>query len=348
MPKALQHHQNNFTFLRHLAAFLVLYAHCITVNGQEEFIFRLTLRRLELSSFGVKIFFVISGYLVTNSLLQSKNAVHFVRNRILRLWPALISVTFLLAMVAGPMLSTLRISAYFNNAQTWLFLIRNILFLPVYYLPGVFNGQAVNSTFWSIFFEAVCYAGLIILGKRFLCRHTRGLAISWVLVAIWKYAVPPLFRWPTFLHPYSYGISDMMFLFYSASIWLLVSKGKNFSAKRIYISALVVFLLSFITVIPLKLSVFLQDASLIFFVIEWGRAKPVFKWPNWDISYGTYLLAFPIEMIFLHHTQANLYGSKMIFIVTLLVTIPLAFGCWYLVEKPALKAKQLKTNGNLL
>jgi len=84
---------------------------------------------------------------------------------------------------------------------------------------------------------------------------------------------------------------------------------------------------------------FLQDASLIFLVTQWGKAKAVFKWPRWDISYGTYLLAFPIEMIVLHHTKANIHGSQMIFLVTLLITIPLAFGCWYLVEKPALRAK---------
>ena len=95
----------------------MLYAHCITVNGQEEFIFRLTDKRLELSSFGVKIFFIISGYLVTNSLLESKSGFDFVRKRLLRLWPALIAVTFLLAIVAGPILSNLTVSAYFKNYE---------------------------------------------------------------------------------------------------------------------------------------------------------------------------------------------------------------------------------------
>jgi peptidoglycan/LPS O-acetylase OafA/YrhL len=340
LTKPLSPHHNNFTLLRHIAAFFVLYAHCITVNGEEEFIYRLTYNRLELSSLGVRIFFILSGYLVTKSLLQSRRRIDFARKRLLRLWPALIAVTFVLSFVAGPVLSNLSLSAYFRHPQTWNFFFRNILFVPVYHLPGVLKGEAINSTFWTLFFEVVCYFSLIVLGKRFLLQKAKTIALVWLIVVIWKYAIPPLFVWPLIIQPYVYGISDMMFLFYSAGLWLLLPKEKNYNSRIIYLVAAAIFLFSLMPLIPLKLSIFLQDAGLLFFITEWGRSKAIFSWPAWDISYGTYLIGFPIEMIAVYQFNANMYGAIMVFIATLLITIPLAFASWFIVEKPALHLKQ--------
>ena len=302
--------------------------------------YRLTNNRLELSSLGVRIFFILSGYLVTKSLLQSRNGIDFARKRLLRLWPALIAVTFVLSFVAGPMLSNLSLSAYFHHPQTWNFFFRNILFLPVYHLPGVLKGEAINSTFWTLFFEVVCYFSLIVLGKRLLLQKAKTIAPVWLIVVIWKYAIPPLFVWPLIIQPYVYGISDMMFLFYSAGLWLFLSKEKNYNSKKIYLVAIAIFLFSLVPFIPIKLSIFLQDAGLLFFVIEWGRSKAIFSWPAWDISYGTYLIGFPIEMIAVYQFNANTYGAIMVFVATLFITIALAFASWFIVEKPALHLKQ--------
>jgi peptidoglycan/LPS O-acetylase OafA/YrhL len=334
LTRLLPAHSNNFTLLRHIAAFLVLYSHCATVYGTEEVIYSLTNSKVELSVLGVKIFFIISGYLVTKSLVQSKGRLVFARKRILRLWPALFEVTFILAFIAGPLLSELSLTAYFSNSQTWLFFVRNILFLPVFHLPGVFNNDAINSPFWTLFFEVGCYCALFLLGKHFVLKNRSTLLVLLLLLTVWKYAVPSLHIWPTPVYPYLYGISDMMFLFYAAGVAFLF-----INEKLLYLAGIAIFLLSLLPFVPLKVTSLMQDAGLLLFVIEWGRSKPVLKWPAWDISYGTYLFAFPVEMFVVHQYVANTYGAPMVLFFTLVLTIPLAFASWYFIEKPALRFK---------
>ena len=64
-------------------------------------------------------FFAISGYLIVISRGTSSSFSSFVVKRILRIFPALITVLVLSALVVGPELSELSIAQYFSHRQTW-------------------------------------------------------------------------------------------------------------------------------------------------------------------------------------------------------------------------------------
>lgn len=328
--------------MRHLGAFLVLYAHAITAYGEEEWLAHQFKPRLELSSLGVEIFFIISGYLVTKSLLITPNRKLFALKRWLRLWPALFVTTCVLCFLIGPLLTTLSLPQYFTNTDTWLFFIRNSLFWPVFHLPGVLGGTALNSTFWTLLFEALCYGILFILGKHFIQRYTKLLISCWLLLMVYKYAIPVKLIWPNAIAAYEYGVSSMLFFFFTAACWYLYSANKKIPSNIISWVAFIVFVVyTTIPAIPTYFDI-MRDIALVLLVTEWGRSKAILTWPSWDISYGTYLLGFSVELLLVHSCKAILPTATAVFIATLVVTIPLAFCMWYWIEKPALQFKENK------
>lgn len=91
-----------FDGLRGVAILLVLIAHSGFIEALPH------LGNLEYARFGVDLFFVLSGFLITGILLDSKESEHYFRNfyarRALRIWPLYYAVLFL-AFVVTPMLA---------------------------------------------------------------------------------------------------------------------------------------------------------------------------------------------------------------------------------------------------
>src|SRR5436190_947427 len=88
---AVDHRTNNFDFLRFVAASLVLYSHCFALTGMggHEPLTRLTHGDYVFAGLAVRVFFVISGYLVMQSWLRRPRLVAFTGARCLRIFPGL-------------------------------------------------------------------------------------------------------------------------------------------------------------------------------------------------------------------------------------------------------------------
>ena len=81
---------NNFDLIRLLAAFQVVLFHIHDRLSLELPSMFYMLRNFK----GVSIFFTISGFLITYSFLKNKNVMKYGWNRMLRIYPALICLTF--------------------------------------------------------------------------------------------------------------------------------------------------------------------------------------------------------------------------------------------------------------
>jgi len=134
---------NNFNLVRLMAAGLVLVSHSwpLTATPGEP------LERFadfSLGHLGVDIFFVVSGFLVTGSLLARGSLASFVRARALRIFPALVVCAFGTALVIGPFVTQLPLGRYFGAWDTWRFALQNSTTWPWgvrWFLPGVFLHQ---------------------------------------------------------------------------------------------------------------------------------------------------------------------------------------------------------------
>src|SRR5258708_2023967 len=129
-------HENNFDFLRLVAATSVIVSHAYLLDGQTDPYLRLTGISLGLSS--VVMFFAISGFLIAQSL-ERRSLSSFVVARGLRIFPGLAVCVLITAAALAP-LSSLTLGQYLSTTQTFKFVFGNATLLSTEYsLPGVFS-----------------------------------------------------------------------------------------------------------------------------------------------------------------------------------------------------------------
>src|SRR5262245_26850553 len=160
---------NNFQLLRLLAAAFVVLFHSFALTGRwtQEPLWRIA-SELNFGALGVKIFFVISGFLVTQSWLARHSVVPFVAARALRIYPALVAATIVTIVLSG-VSSSLSWAAFLSDPITIDYAWRVALgWDMVYRLPGAFPTNPfphdVNGSLWTLPIELRLYLGLLIAG----------------------------------------------------------------------------------------------------------------------------------------------------------------------------------------
>ena len=133
-----------FNLIRLCAAVSVLISHAFDLVGRPEFEpFRMWSHdQTSLGGTATYIFFFISGLLVTQSLLRSRSIASYARNRVLRIFPALIVVVILAAVVLGPAVTTFPLARYFADERFRSYLAGTVL-MRSDSLPGVFEANPI-------------------------------------------------------------------------------------------------------------------------------------------------------------------------------------------------------------
>ena len=168
---------NNFDFLRFLFALLVIFSHSFAVLyngtwGAYDPLLHLTRGQLALGGGAVDGFFLISGFLITQSWARSRGAGDYARKRARRILPALAVVLAVTVFIIGPLATSLPLASYFRQPRTWAYFgmmgTRNLHRTDA--LPGVFTHNPlagrVNGSLWTIRCEGLCYLLVAALGLR--------------------------------------------------------------------------------------------------------------------------------------------------------------------------------------
>ncbi len=331
-------HNNNFDFLRFLFASFVIFTHAYALLGDIKADPLYALSGRVFSEVGVCGFFVISGYLIHQSLERSSSLISFIRKRATRIFPGLIVAVLLTTVLIGAMVTTLPLKAYFGDKGTWLYTLDNIFLIPRHQtLPGVFTNNvemAVNGSLWTLRYELLFYG---LLGLLFFVNRSIK---KWLLPLLFLLCVSGYF---ILKHPISNHLSGGLhkFLLYCCNLGCYFIAGAILSLLTPLLYARKTPLLLISTILFFIALFFpgrhLEFAAIITFpvmVITFGLHY--FRWLHFsrytgDISYGTYIYAYPLQQALIVWLQPqNAF-------VLMLASFPLSwlagYLSWHLVEK---------------
>ena len=340
----LKRHSNNFDFLRLLGAFLVIIAHCqFLLDGRAPEIdyFKLIFGK-DPGRFGVVLFFVISGFLITKSWMNRKSIFSFILSRFLRIYPAAIVVILLSVFALGPIFTQLSPAEYFAHTATQNYLQNLKLFqVDFYQLPKVFHEnphRAVNGSLWTIPHELACYVSVMLLGLLAVLKNKRiALLFGTLLIVLWISISEQIDQ---FILPYwnldfnhFYGL---FLYFYMGALSFLWKDQLCFNWQLGVIAILLLVFLNQLAMPDYHAVILVPFAVLCFAFAPEIKLHKTGKFG--DFSYGLYIYAFPVQQIILYFFIEDINEFTFI-LLTSFCTFILAFISWHLVERPSLNLR---------
>jgi len=324
-------HQNNFDFIRIVAALMVLFTHQFDLMRQPAPI----LFPIGFGELGVCIFFTVSGFLVAQSWCSDPHILRFIARRFLRIWPGLTVVTALAALVMGPLITSVSLHDYFHSGQTFNF-FRSLLLEIQYVLPGVFATNpypnAVNGSLWTIPLEIKWYEILLIGGVLRLLKFKWIIFTIMVLVAVYQFGIYHAETNPEPHYTRQFGL----YFIYGTCMHLFLAQltARRFLVGLVIIGAAILIYIAGHPIIALWL-------ALPYLVIAFGTLQtPVIsRFGRFgDLSYGIYIYAFPVQQLGIWLNQGR-YPLVICLLFSLVVTVLCAYVSWHCVEKQAMKLK---------
>jgi peptidoglycan/LPS O-acetylase OafA/YrhL len=329
---------NNFDVLRLAAAVSVIFSHSfLLAEGRQdnEPLGVLTGGQCVLGIVGVFVFFVISGFLVTESFERTGSPWRFLAKRALRIYPGFAACILFCAFLLGPLVTVLPLARYAASLGLYDFVLANLAFevehngLPGVRFTGFAVGDIVDGPLWSLPCEVAMYLMVLGLGSLRLLRLA-VLAPLFVLglLCLWL---------DTAQSPYFIGSVGWLLAFFIAGMILYKLRQRDIFDRRLALLALVGLVLSvpiggFLLLFPLF------GAYLVIYIALDRRLPAIPAARFGDLSFGLYIYGWPVQ-------QALLYGSTgrllwwQLFPLALAGAAALAFLSWHLIEKRALRLK---------
>lgn len=337
--------ENNFDAMRIIAALVVIFGHAHPLSAQPDPL----LLGNSVQSVAVKIFFVVSGFLVAKSWRSDPNIGRFLLRRGLRLFPALIVLLLLTTLVLGPVFTSLPLSEYFHHPGVRHYFLLNLLLSPVYALPGVFVDNiyphAVNGSLWSLPVEVSMYLILPVVAMLATLARSKavfvgivvfgtGLSLNYVLstpaqdqIVLWGTgSISVADVGPYFFLGAVFAVTRLENALNQGGALFLVAIAALFQPSAYWMQQVLLML-----VLPYVVLAFSTTATP--WISKAGRFG--------DPSYGIYLYGFPVQQALF-----NIAGPSMGPLENTAMAVPivvaLAYMSWYSVEKRALSYKPSK------
>ena len=329
MPPRAEDRHNQFGIVRLALASLVIFSHSppLTLPLARHF------EPLEwltgTTSFGdlaVDFFFVISGYLVSQSMARSRSIWSYLEKRVRRIFPGFlvaVGLSLLLAFATGGRL-----------VGTWPHLLLTALTLgqPVDVTAFAGNSyQIANGSLWTIRLEFLCYLlPIAAMLTGVLDRPRVLLAGALLLLAVSVLVGPPQSGPYSFLHN-----SSRLSGTFLAGMFFRVAAVNRFDG-RAALGLLLVACASLFAWHTAGFGIALAGGyALLWLCLMPGRSRLAAIGRRTDVSYGVYLYGWPVQSLVVWLLPG--IGWGYVFAIAAAVAIALGWVSWTMVEAPLLR-----------
>ena len=334
---------NNFNLIRVAAALAVLVSHSFALStgttAAEPLRHNLG---MSLGSMAVDVFFIVSGFLITSSLLNKQSAVQYAWARVLRIFPGLLAMLLLSVFVIGALFTSLPLVAYYAHPDIYLYLIKcgTLITGVAHTLPGVFVHNPypyfINSSLWTLPCEIALYTIPAIVWFALRTSPPQQLAVFHALVIISTVVAASLILISHFYYAAMNYYAQLIFMFsmgamfyllrnrivLSKKLFFLLAAGLALSTLNqhvffVFYSAILAYLVLFLAYVPAGL------------IRRYNRAG--------DYSYGIYLYAFPLQQSIA--AMVPEISTLSMLGLSAVTAILLAILSWHLLEQRVLRLK---------
>jgi peptidoglycan/LPS O-acetylase OafA/YrhL len=265
-------------------------------------------------------FFGLSGFLIASSRARTAR-LPFLRNRALRILPGYWMAIALTAFAIAPLASALQ-GASLPPGGPMAYLTAHLPFNLAGSDEGIqaaFGDRHVNGSLWTLAPEVLCYLLLLLIPARML--RPVAVAEATLLIAFWI-AWPPA-RQPT---------TSLLLAFVVGALAWSVRDRVTLSGARIAASWVVVLPAFLLGLAPLGVvALVVGTLGLAWLPLRWTR----------DLSYGTYVLAYPTQSL-LAIVGVTSFGLLAMIGASVAVVLVLALASWTLIERPALRLRHIR------
>lgn len=352
-----QHSRNSFGFIRWVLAALVVIDHSFPIsgaNGATDPVWHWSRSQDSLGGIAVAGFFAISGFLVCKSWFASRTTRRFIWKRFLRIFPGywicLIVTAFVFAPIAWIHERGHLTSSFLSHTDGPLQYIGSNFFLHMHQwnIDGLLSNTpyrhsgypiAWDGSLWTLIYEFKCYLLLALLGFLGLLAYRRLivfltaafylLMLSWQINPQWAPKLLPV------LSDVYIGRFGFIFLF-GATLALY--------ADHLLVDDRLGILAGLVAILTLRTGGWLLVGlpALAYFLFWLAARLPMHWWDRiGDLSYGTYIYAFPVQMVLADHGLQR-HGITVFILVSLAASSIPALISWHLIEKRALALKSFK------
>ena len=347
-------HANNFDSLRLIFAVLVIFSHSFPLtrgSNATEPLSRITFGQITFGNISVWAFFVISGFLITQSWQRSPKVVKYLKRRVGRIYPGFIVAAILTALIVVPIAAD---PATYTPISIKSF-IASTLRLQIFPTSPIFvhnpGANALNGSLWSVPYEFWCYLGVMTLGLVGLLRRRAVVVVLFALVVAlhlymdisgWTPAgamLGQIFGYPPFwVTVLPFYLAGTIFQIYGGRVLL--------RTPLLAIAAAVLIASNFVphglvVTMPICGSYLLMGLAY----LPWLHPLNLGRFG--DFSYGTYLYAFPIQQLLVQRAHGAI-SPLMLFAEAAPFTLMVGALSWFLVERHFLqRSSQLKHEGIL-
>ncbi|MGY5766529.1 acyltransferase family protein [Brachybacterium sp. DNPG3] len=345
---ALNSPDNALNAIRLGLALLVIFGHAFPLGGFAPFQIG-PLVHGGLHGFAVDGFFVISGYLILSSGMRT-TTLGYLWRRFLRIYPAWLVAIVVTAFVAAPLGALLEAGAHWEWRSAAAYVIGALDLKPSHEgveatLLAVPWPETWNGSLWTLFYEAAAYVGIAVLCVwRPVRDRLRVIILPAAAILTAAYIAVPTSVIGDAL-PGALGVISgnglRLWTFFAWGMVAYVLRDRIRATVPIAVAAGAVFLVAaHVAGLPHWLSAALTLPSLSVAVLFAGVLLPWRFGQTNDLSYGTYVYAFPVQQLLILAGIAQ-FGWAVTALACIAITLPLAWLSWRVIERPALSLKGL-------